>query len=120
MIGNQLDGKKGKRSAGFSAFKSADGHQLFAVPIDLDGVAPVGFSLRVAVETSAYRTDWVKIGEKIDLLRKIRFFIFPNIVESVIEGYLYFFLKEGCLGANRCILLFSLVVFLRLIPYLAI
>lgn len=111
MIGNQLDGQKGKRAAGFPAFEPADGHELFAVRIDLDGVSPVGLSHFVAIKMSADRTDWVKIREKIDLPGEIRFFIFPNIVECVIEGYLYFFWKEGCLGANRYILLFFLWLF---------
>jgi len=90
MIGYQLNGKQGKGSAGFPAFKPGYGYFLFLEGLYLYGIPEVGLSLVVTANSSAYRTLTTNSSIKINLPCKICFFVFPNVCVCVIIRYLYF------------------------------
>jgi hypothetical protein len=52
MVGYQLNGKQGKGSAGFPAFKPGYGYFLFLEGLYLYGIPPVGLSLVVTANFS--------------------------------------------------------------------
>jgi len=53
MVGDKLNGKKGKGSAGSPAFKPGYGYFLFLERVYLYGIPPVGLSLVVTANFSA-------------------------------------------------------------------
>jgi len=52
---------------------------FFSVGIYLNGIAKVGLALMITAFKAAYRAGGIKVSKKINLSRKICFFVFPNV-----------------------------------------
>jgi hypothetical protein len=89
VIGNQLDRQERKRSLPLFAEKTGNRNTLFLeFREQVNGVPPVGGDLSVATLLTADRTGQTKEGEKIDLVGKKRFLVFPNALVCVRVGKL--------------------------------
>jgi hypothetical protein len=124
-VRNQLDRQEGKGSSLLPAHKACNGDLLFPkLREELNGIAPIGGELSIAIRTAADRADRSNGGRKINLTGEKGFSVFPKSLEFVKVGELNFSApcsQGGRLWAAqtfRPASLLGLVIFPRSIPYL--
>ena len=127
-VRNQLDRKQRKSHSPPTAQKARNGNPLLLeAGKELNGIAPIGGNLSVAMGITTDGTGRSNKGEKIDLTLQKRFLVFPNRLESVNVGKLNSSaaLPTGLAGLWSAQTFGpasseGLVIFTRSIPYLAI